>query len=680
MIDRYQLVNRNSPVLEKIDSGSPFTVGNGDFAFTADITGLQTFYQEYADCIPLNTMAQWGWHSFVDTKYKREDLKLKVYKRGSKLIPFASDAGGQEELFRYLRENPHKYNLGRIGFYSQINGPRLSLSDIELVRQKLDLWQGILFSDFNIAGKNVKVKTVCDPLTDSIAVRVKTGLFLERKLGLEIEFPYPAVDKTASDWDNKKGHRTIWRKLDDKSYSFSRFIDKEYYFMNVYSSEKLQLERHDEHRFVFIVDSDKDEISFVCNFSRELLRNQKLEYQEIERRSIEYWNNYWKKGGMIDFSGTADSRARELERRVVLSQYLTAIQCAGTLPPAETGLTANSWYGKFHLEMHFWHAAHFVLWNREALLEKSLWWYYRILDVAKELARSQGFEGVRWPKMVGPEGYDSPSAIGPFLVWQQPHPIIYAELLYRNKKSKAILENYYELVAESAKFMESYLEYEEEKDRYNLAAPLIPAQECFNERACLNPTFELEYWYTAFLIAQKWRERLGMERNEKWEEIINKLADLPQKNNLYLAHEKAENTFEQHNIDHPSMLAAFGLLPGYKVDKRIMENTLNKVLEVWQFEETWGWDFPVMAMTAARLGKKDLAVDLLLMDSPKNTYLINGHNKQADKEDLPLYLPGNGALLLATGMMAAGWDNSPDEGHFFPNDWQVEFESISKYL
>ena len=219
--------------------------------------------------------------------------------------------------------------------------------------------------------------------------------------------------------------------------------------MNVYSSEKLQLERHDEHRFVFIVDSDKDEISFVCNFSRELLRNQKLEYQEIERRSIEYWNNYWKKGGMIDFSGTTDPRARELERRVVLSQYLTAIQCAGTLPPAETGLTANSWYGKFHLEMHFWHAAHFVLWNREALLEKSLWWYYRILDVAKELARSQGFEGVRWPKMVGPEGYDSPSAIGPFLVWQQPHPIIYAELLYRNKKSKAILENYYELVAES---------------------------------------------------------------------------------------------------------------------------------------------------------------------------------------------------------------------------------------
>jgi hypothetical protein len=33
-----------------------------------------------------------------------------------------------------------------------------------------------------------------------------------------------------------------------------------------------------------------------------------------------------------------DKRAIELERRVVLSQYLTAIQCSGSMPPQETGL------------------------------------------------------------------------------------------------------------------------------------------------------------------------------------------------------------------------------------------------------------------------------------------------------------------------------------------------------
>jgi len=542
------------------------------------------------------------------------------------------------------------------------------------------LWQGIIFSEFSIEGKKVIVRTVCDPLTDSIAVQVQSRLITERKLGIELEFPYPEIGKTGSDWESREKHETISRKESEKSYRFTRLIDKKHYFLAVYSSARIQMLSPEKHKYVLYFDTNKEELSFVCNFSSVKQHSSEITYGEVEERSIRYWGNYWGNGGIIDFSGTTDPRAAELERRVILSQYLTAVHCSGTLPPAETGLSANSWYGKFHLEMHFWHAAHFVLWKRESLLEKSLWWYYDILPQAKNLAHSQGFQGARWPKMVGPEAYDSPSTIGPFLVWQQAHPLIYAELLYRNKRERAVLENYYELVEESIKFMESYLEYEEKRDRYNLAPPLIPAQECFEESACLNPTFELEYWYTAFLIAGKWRERLGLGRDEKWEEISSKLARLPQKNNLYLAHEKAENTFEKYNVDHPGMLGALGVLPGYRVDKKIMENTLNKVLEVWNFDETWGWDFPMAAMTAARLGKKNQAVNLLLLDAPKNTYLKNGHNKQGDRQDLPLYLPGNGALLLAVGMMAAGWGDSPLEETFFPEDWQVEFESISKYL
>ena len=45
----------------------------------------------------------------------------------------------------------------------------------------------------------------------------------------------------------------------------------------------------------------------------------------------------------------------------MLSLYLQRVHAAGVLPPAETGLLANSWRGKFHLEMHWWHAAHFAL-------------------------------------------------------------------------------------------------------------------------------------------------------------------------------------------------------------------------------------------------------------------------------------------------------------------------------
>src|SRR5262249_55116133 len=93
----------------------------------------------------------------------------------------------------------------------------------------------------------------------------------------------------------------------------------------------------------------------------------------VFQASAVHWENFWSNGASIDLSASA-----ELERRVVLSQYLTAIQCAGSLPPQETGLTCNSWFGKFHLEMHFWHAAHFAHWRRPELLARSLDYYVDI--------------------------------------------------------------------------------------------------------------------------------------------------------------------------------------------------------------------------------------------------------------------------------------------------------------
>jgi len=41
-IDRRGVVERHNPVLGAFDPRSPLSVGNGEFAFTADATGLQT--------------------------------------------------------------------------------------------------------------------------------------------------------------------------------------------------------------------------------------------------------------------------------------------------------------------------------------------------------------------------------------------------------------------------------------------------------------------------------------------------------------------------------------------------------------------------------------------------------------------------------------------------------------
>jgi hypothetical protein len=56
-----------------------------------------------------------------------------------------------------------------------------------------------------------------------------------------------------------------------------------------------------------------------------------------------------------------------------------------------------------------------------------------------------------------------------------------------------------------------------------------------------------------------------------------------------------------------------------------------RAFDAWDWERAWGWDFPVAAMCAARLGEGERAIDLLLMDVTKNRYLANGHNYQADR-------------------------------------------------
>jgi len=48
-IDRKAVVDRHRIVTNKLDLLSPAQVGNGEFAFAVDITGLQTF-------VPFNTL------------------------------------------------------------------------------------------------------------------------------------------------------------------------------------------------------------------------------------------------------------------------------------------------------------------------------------------------------------------------------------------------------------------------------------------------------------------------------------------------------------------------------------------------------------------------------------------------------------------------------------------------
>jgi hypothetical protein len=78
----------------------------------------------------------------------------------------------------------------------------------------------------------------------------------------------------------------------------------------------------------------------------------------------------------------------------------------------------------------------------------------------------------------------------------------------------------------------------------------------------------------------------------------------------------------------------------------------------------------MIAMTATRLGRPEVAVEILLRDGPNNVYTASGLCPQrsdsaitaggapARKWEIAAYLPANGAFLSAVALMVAGWDGS----------------------
>jgi hypothetical protein len=172
-------------------------------------------------------------------------------------------------------------------------------------------------------------------------------------------------------------------------------------------------------------------------------------------------------------------------------------------------------------------------------------------------------------------------------------------------------------------------------------------------------------------IAQKWRERLGMPRDPKWDHVLAHMPPLAMRDGVYVTGETATDT-TLHTV-----LGSLGMLDGSGVDRETMRRTLHKLLDRG-WKKSIGWAFPMTAMTAARLGEPELAIEVLMVDAEQNHYLANGHNPQFP-HIVPVYLPGNASLLYVTAMMAAGWDGAPRRhAPGFPSDgsWTVRSSGL----
>ena len=695
-IDRQAVVTRNNPVITEADPLASLSVGNGHFATTVDITGLQSFPFEYGAGVPLTAMSDWGWHKFENTNgltpaeseksfdlcHGHPEVYAVEYKQG----------GRNQQATEYFRVNPHRLNLGTIGLdLKDAKSNQISLKSLSAIRQQQLLWDGEIESSFKADGIAVEVTTGVHPSKDALYARIQSDLLKDRKATVSLRFSYPTGKHSddANDWTKPEQHQSVIIAQDDHSAVIERTLDSTKYFVLLQWEGQACLQECDRHHFEL---STADN---VLTFSAEYLpESPQLPYSAFEsdqyhKATQRHWHQWWNKGAITDFSQCTDPQAQELERRVVLSQYLTQINCANNMPPQETGLTYNSWFGRPHLEMTWWHAVDFVLWNRPEVLEQMLKWYQETAyPMARQIAERQGFKGVRWMKMTDPWAGEAPSNIGSFLIWQQPHYIYFAEEMYRVNPSVETLKKYGELVEATAEFMADFVNYDKKTGRYHLKGATA-MQESMSKDFSYDHPFELAYWQYGLSIANLWRERQGLERHAQWEQIISSLSPLPEQNGIYTAGMTTvptETFAEKSRSDHPAVLGACSMLPSEDTiytllyNKEKMKQTLDEVMQNWNWQSTWGWDYGMIAMCAARLGNPKIALQALLIDTQKNTYLKNGHNFQTT-DRLRCYLPGNGALLSAVAMMCAGWEGCQEPlNPGFPKDgqWNVRWEGLQR--
>jgi hypothetical protein len=230
----------------------------------------------------------------------------------------------------------------------------------------------------------VTVETVVHPDVDLVSTRLTCSNIaggVGCPTALRLAFPYATGNwgPSANDWDPQwtESHTSIVVLNETTRVTIQRTIDDASVIINcVWSDPLWMFVRVSAHTFALFPPPNaiSASVELSCLFSppdaefpisastsdyltaKQSLTRQFLNsvisiplFAAVRDAAAAMWLKYWMSGGFVDLSHTGDANAVELERRVILSKYLTRVHSAGMTPPQETGLLSNSWSGKVRL-------------------------------------------------------------------------------------------------------------------------------------------------------------------------------------------------------------------------------------------------------------------------------------------------------------------------------------------
>ncbi|KAK3950825.1 Six-hairpin glycosidase-like protein [Pseudoneurospora amorphoporcata] len=550
-----------------------------------------------------------------------------------RLVSYTQHNPVQNDISQWLIQNPQRINLGNIGF---------TFPD------------RVLRSSFVYKGVPVSVKTAVDPDSDTVLMEVDSRLLQPRSPGgdggLGLFFDFPFSDRNKCDapflgvWNATDKHMTV---LQRQTSPYSAVIQHSFgqttYFLTLKwegGEGKVTGPAEGTHRRLRLTATFSPEpLELDATTNASISTTMTASFTRLPARTQIWWNTYWITGAFVNLPRVIRSKssssptstnittsATELQRRILLSLYLLAVNHASSLPPQESGLVNNG---------------------------------YR--DIRE----------TRWGKMTDPTGRSAPGEINSLLIWQQPHPMFFAETEWRGFPNGITLEKWDEVITATGDFMASYAWFNELTGYYDLRPPMYPVSENTNPNNTINPTFELAYWRFGLDVACRWRQRQNKTAPESWTRVRDNLAPLPVVDVTYAIYEGIPDMWTDNKTtnDHPAMAGIYGLLPplasGPSLDMGVLKKMAENIKRYWALEESYGWDFSMLAMNALRLGDAKQAVEYLL--HPIFQFDDAGYPVGGSRVPTP-YFPNSASLLLAVAMMAGGWDGN--EGKRFPEGWE----------
>lgn len=349
-IDRRAIVSRYNPTRNVSSLQTPIQVGNGGFAFGADVTGMQTF-------LPFAIMSSWAWKndSLPPGKTEADILNYKGGTFDYHGRPLQLMIGGEPTMQQWMISNPNRVNLGRVGLaFRSATGELLNVteSDLSNVRQELDLWTGTLTSSFTFNGQKVTVTTLSAQTSNTVGMSIDSPLVRSGRLGVYLDFPWNDGKSKFSApfvgvWNATANHTTTLstgRKLGSGVQAqIAHTLDASTFLTSI-GGDRFSISRDspNAHRYTVAPAHSGSTFSFTVAYSTE--RPSTLpSFKSVARESTKAWEGFWADSGFVDVrTRSTDERAEELQRRIILSRYHLRVNEAADTPPQEVSLSVLS--------------------------------------------------------------------------------------------------------------------------------------------------------------------------------------------------------------------------------------------------------------------------------------------------------------------------------------------------